>query len=319
MKERMGKKMSKWMKKNAWFLMLMLALSFAMALPVLAEDGQETESTGAQQETTAEEQTDAAVTDGWHGKQYYQNGEAVTGFLTINGKKYYFNKNGNRVTGWKTINGKRYYFNAKGVCATGIKKIKKKYYYFKKSGALLTKTKKIDGITYYIDDNGYLEAYKKGSKYYKPNGKKMSSQETTEYETLLRAKAVVAKITTSDMSKSEKLKACFDWVVNRPYKIYRKFQKTDDWITTYANDHFLREGGECHADGAAMAYLAKAIGYTNVYVCLDCNGITAQGHCWAEINGKVYDPRFAAARGYSKYYAVSYGTYVLHPVLHVKI
>ncbi|MCD7842721.1 MAG: hypothetical protein LUG56_09670 [Lachnospiraceae bacterium] len=284
------------------FLSLFLSLAFLSVVPGLAAEGQLTDA--------------AAAADGWNGTQYYQNGTAVTGFMTIDGLKYYFDETGNLVTGWKTISGKKYYFaetaadgsalgaafskgmhavdgatyyftsdgyiktswwykssngnkyyfNAKGIRVTGIQKIKKKYYYFKSSGVLLKKTKKIGGTTYYIDSNGYLEAYKKGSKYYNPNGKKKSAQATTSFKTLLRAKAVVAKITTSKMSKSQKLKVCFDWVVNRPYRIYRNFHKTSksSWITTYANDHFLREGGECHADGAAMAYLAKAIGYTNV-------------------------------------------------------
>ncbi len=38
-----------------------------------------------------------------------------TGWQTINGKVYYFDKNGNKVTGWQTINGLTYYFDEDGV------------------------------------------------------------------------------------------------------------------------------------------------------------------------------------------------------------
>ncbi len=38
-----------------------------------------------------------------------------TGWQTINGKVYYFDKNGNKVTGWQTINGLTYFFDEDGV------------------------------------------------------------------------------------------------------------------------------------------------------------------------------------------------------------
>ena len=121
------------------------------------------------------------------------------------------------------------------------------------------------------------------------------------------------------MSKAKKIKVCFEWVRKKPYIVYRKFSRKKDWPATYANDHFTRKGGDCHADGAAMAYLARALGFKNVYVCLDCNGIVAQGHCWAEINGRVYDPLFIEKGDAYKYYNGSYKHYELRPILHLKI
>lgn len=56
--------------------------------------------------------------------------EKMTGWRTINGKKYYFDKNGNKVTGLKKIGEDKYYFNKNGVMQTGLKKIKNKKYYF---------------------------------------------------------------------------------------------------------------------------------------------------------------------------------------------
>ena len=38
-----------------------------------------------------------------------------------------------------------------------------------------------------------------------------------------------------------------------------------------------------------------------------------------EINGYVYDPLFAEAKSYSKYYGATYGSYGLYPVLKYKI
>ena len=42
-------------------------------------------------------------------------------------------------------------------------------------------------------------------------------------------------------------------------------------------------------------------------------------HSWAEINGLVYDPLFAEAKNYNKYYGAPYGVYELHPILHVAL
>lgn len=51
----------------------------------------------------------------------------------------------------------------------------------------------------------------------------------------------------------------------------------------YANDMYLRGYGNCFSFASAFAYLAKAIGYENVYCC------NSGGHGWAEINGLIYD------------------------------
>ncbi|HAU5276366.1 TPA: cell wall-binding protein, partial [Clostridioides difficile] len=41
-------------------------------------------------------------------------------FLTLNGKKYYFDNDSKAVTGWQTIDGKKYYFNLNtAVAVTG--------------------------------------------------------------------------------------------------------------------------------------------------------------------------------------------------------
>ena len=158
-------------------------------------------------------------------------------------------------------------------------------------------------VTYYLNKNDQVEAYKKGSTYYKPNGTKMTSMEKDDYVTLRRARDIVRKITTSSMSKSQKLKKCFDWVMAFPYKRQRYFPRGDKaWASLYANDHFVRKAGDCHADAAALGYLARAIGYTDVYVCLDAPLSNAGHHAWTKIDGLNYDPLFAQAKNYSKYY-----------------
>lgn len=122
------------------------------------------------------------------------------------------------------------------------------------------------------------------------------------------------------MSKSQKLETCFRWVMKRYYRTWRRFsQGGKAWYAVHANDHFERGCGDCIADASAFAYLAKALGYKNVYVCTDGYRNDENSHGWAEINGRVYDPLFAEAKSYSRNYGVRYGVYPLSPVMRVKI
>lgn len=221
--------------------------------------------------------------------------------------------------GWYTTRkGNKQYYR-KGKFITGFQKIRKKYYYFNKFGALQTRTVKEKKTTYYPNENGVVEAFQKRSAWYYANGKKMTKTDAQDFQTLQTAKSIVKQITNLHMSQSEKLKKCFDWVISKPYVTRRTFANTAGWPAVYANDHFLLGGGNCFADAAAFAYLAKALGYKNVYVCVDCDGSGGKGHAWTEINGLAYDPLFAEAKSYSGNYGVPYGTYILHPILHIRL
>ncbi|HBG5344515.1 TPA: peptidase C80, partial [Clostridioides difficile] len=73
-------------------------------------------------------------------------------FLTLNGKKYYFDNNSKAVTGWKTIDSKKYYFNPNtAAAATGWQTINGKKYYFNPNTAVaVTLWQTIDGKEYYF-------------------------------------------------------------------------------------------------------------------------------------------------------------------------
>lgn len=185
-------------------------------------------------------------------------------------------------------------------------------------------TVKLGKYTYYCTEKGILEAQKKGNTLYYADGKKMSSQKAYEYETLQRAKNVVSKITTSGMSKGKKFQTCFNWVIKHNYSTKRIFMNQTSWPALYANDYLVDSntvghGGNCFSDACAFAYLAKALGYKNVYVCVDTNKVGGSGHCWAEIGGLVYDPLFAEAKNYSKYFGATYRTYGLSAIRKVAI
>ena len=100
---------------------------------------------------------------GWvtvDGKTYYYGNDGVkrTGWKQIDGKNYHFTAEGVMDTGWKIINGKKYHFNAKGVMDTGWKIINSKNYHFNEKGVLDTGWKKISGNWYYFKNDGQKAA-----------------------------------------------------------------------------------------------------------------------------------------------------------------
>ena len=110
------------------------------------------------------------------GKYWYyfkSNGVMKTGWLTLNGKRLYFNPdNGHRTHGKKTINGKVFYFKQKcGVMAKGWIKVNgKKFYHDPTSGKRIYGGKKIGKYRYYFKlksgamKKGWLKLH--GKKYY---------------------------------------------------------------------------------------------------------------------------------------------------------
>lgn len=239
--------------------------------------------------------------------------------VTINKKVYYFRPTGTMLTGWKKFAAGTSYFGKDGARCTGVQTINGKTYVFGSSGYMLTGTRTVGNTTYYLNDSGVMEMKQVGNAYYDSTGKAMDATAVQDYLTLQTAKGIAASITNASMTKEQKLQACFDWVISKPYITWRTFSNFQGWPAVYANDHFTRGGGDCQADAAAFAYLAKAIGYTNVYVCVDALGIAGEGHSWTEINGLVYDPLFAEAKNYNGYYGTTYGAYGLAAILHIAI
>ncbi len=265
------------------------------------------------------------IPDGIHEGQYYKDGVVWTGeeiiYVTFEEKLYQVQTNGDAALftgkysgkfykkgvpakGWFTYSKKKYYCKS-GVPVKGFKKISKKWYLFKSTGVMATADAKYKKVQYYLNKNNNVEAYKKGKVYYKPTGKKMSAAVRDDYTTLRTARKIVKKITNDSMTQEQKLKVCFDYIIKMPYKRYRMPfpAKNKSWVSLYANDHLVRKGGDCHADAAAFGYLARACGYKTVYICLDAKLANPTHHAWTKVGSKYYDPLFAEAKNYKKYWA----------------
>ena len=221
--------------------------------------------------------------------KYYYNGIIADGKITVNGESYYFT-NGLFRTGYQKINGNKYYYNSSGV--------------LQKNGIVGSDK---DGW-YYADKNGkidftYSNAVTQNGKDWIVRNGKATKVSTKSDRTLFRAMKIVTKITDNSMSKSQKLKVCYNYVKNSYTELNPRIPHYtgNDWPIIYANDMFVDGAGNCFSYAAAFAYMAKAIGYENVYCC------NSGGHGWAEIDGLIYDPEWS--RHHSKeYYALSYNT-----------
>lgn len=168
----------------------------------------------------------------------------------------------------------------------------------------------------WVITSGGQRKYRKNSKavkdcrYRTPNSKKLSSGQRSDLRAYQRARRIVNGITNSHMSKSEKLKVCYKWLIrSNGYGGWRRLSDGGNyWYAINANDLFDHRRGDCISYACAMAYMAKVIGYNNVNV---CSRDTRAGnhHTWTEINGRVYDSYFGKRRGIKKYYGISYKKY----------
>lgn len=115
------------------------------------------------------------------------------------------------------------------------------------------------------------------------------------------ARDAVRKCTRKGMTMEEKLYASFHYLKDNYLEGVRRDTYTGpDWPVVYAKDLLIDGKGDCYSYGAGFAYMAKAIGYEEVYAC------NSGGHGWTEIDGKLYDPEWATHSDKYSYYGMSY-------------
>lgn len=203
------------------------------------------------------------------------------------GRYYYYDAKGRKLKGLKKISGKYYYFDKKYAQRTGWQKIGNNYYFFRISngkGGYMMKSTTVDGITLYSSGKA-----------------KKTTDSLDKLGILIKANQIAGNITNENMTKTQKLRKCFDYVKKAyGYATRRKFSPVKNWERAYAKDMFYYGKGNCFSYAAAFAYLANAVGYTKIYV------VSSGGHGWAEIDGKVYDPDWALVSKADSYFAMSY-------------
>lgn len=198
----------------------------------------------------------------------------LRGWVEQNGNLYYYNKSGTMLVGKKTIGGKVYYFSKKkasrGALQTGIVKINGIEYYFKKSGKPGVIGRGCNGWTS-IKGRGYC---------YCVNGKIIKNQPviedyylnangamtTTSKKLYKLVKNTVKQLTGNGMTQEQKLRTCYNYLCSKTftYVTKRPFSYASNWRLVYGYEMFTTHSGVCYNFSAALAYMARYIGYKDV-------------------------------------------------------
>jgi glucan-binding YG repeat protein len=113
-------------------------------------------------QVSAETDINQVANYGWYkkdGKQYfYKDGQAIKGWLFIDGSWYYFNqKDGSSSKGWLYDHGKWYFLNNSGVMETGWIYDNNQWYYLNNSGAMETGWILYHNQWYYLNNSGAMQ------------------------------------------------------------------------------------------------------------------------------------------------------------------
>lgn len=162
------------MKKKFIIMPLFLVLTCLLCTPLsaLASNTEPVVTTAASKSTNTKGKNGFITQNGK--TYYYKNNKKLTGFQKIDKHTYYFDKKGVMLTGFQKISNKTYYFNKSGKMVTGLKKINKKYYYFNKKGIMQTGFQTIKNKKYYFNSKGVMQTgfktIKKKTYYFNESG-----------------------------------------------------------------------------------------------------------------------------------------------------
>ena len=248
--------------------------------------------------------------------------------LIKEGTKYFFyDKKGNKLKSkWKTIQKRRYYFKADGTAAVGGTKIGKYTYVFDLQGRLLKPSKskivQVGKKLYYVNKKGQAIKgfFKIGNKLYRGDIKGRLTKNKTVANVTFNSKGyakndlnakLISRITTTEMSKSEKLYSCWRYLTssgNFYYSTYWPDLNKKGWQREVAYNMLTTGGGDCYGFACTFAAMARELGY-NPYVVLGRVSGTRDGaadgltrHGWVMIDGAYYDPEAQFAGWYRGVY-----------------
>ncbi|WP_223594072.1 hypothetical protein [Neobacillus bataviensis] len=99
---------------------------------------------------------------GWfdydHHRYYFdENGVMVTGWIYVDDKEYYLNKDGKMVAGWNYIEDGMYYFLTTGELVYDWQLIDNKWYFFDEYGTMVTGFAMIGSEFYYFNSDGVMQ------------------------------------------------------------------------------------------------------------------------------------------------------------------
>lgn len=216
-------------------------------------------------------------------------------WLEIFGLKYHLSEDGYIQVGMTKIDGKTYYLYPEGTMATGWLQLPDGLYFFNADGTMAVNTT--------------IGNYEVGQ-----DGRAISNSPLAQV-----VNTVIAAVGTPEMTNDEKLRACYQWVIdNGSYK--RSYDTPDgDWTGSYALEFLTTGLGNCYRYAAGFAYLAKGLGYETRVVTGSIKA--ARGgttpHGWVEIKigdaWYIFDAEMQDAKGYDMY-CKTYKNYPVKPL-----
>lgn len=235
------------------------------------------------------------------------------GLIKEKGGYRYYVKNKPLKNAWKRINNRYYWFKGNGYAAqSGTFKIKNTYYVFDEKARRLAPKKssvqKVKNNRYFVTSKGTPVSVGwheyNGKMYYVYRDGKCAANRTVggirftkdgyasnmdQVKCKLAAKKFIAQHTTANMTKEQKLRACFNYIVgyNRfvgnmsPTK--EEFQTTT-WVYKYGLQMFQNGlTGNCYGMSSSFAAVAKELGYQPYVITIP------EGHGFVMIDGRYYD------------------------------
>lgn len=251
-----------------------------------------------------------------------ETGEMLTGWQeTEMGRRYFSKTDGKMAAGWLKIKGRKYYFSKDdGEPATGLADIGGEYYLFHPDGHLADAGKNslvsAGNKVYCADKNGKpaggWQIIGKKLYYASKTGKVKrnvayrgitfdssgAAKNNVNTRLKIRAMKLFSSITKKNMTKSQKLAACWSYVTNGSFRYAAKYPDLDaaGWQRAAAYDMLSSHTGNCYSFACAFAALAEEAGFRPYIVCGRVRGSRdrmADGytrHAWVRINGRYYDP-----------------------------
>ena len=229
---------------------------------------------------------------------------AVNTWVDEFGHRYHTGENGALQAGWTEIDGQTYFFYGTGAMATGWTTIGTDIYYFDENGMLARDTA-INGCI--VGSDGKL---------LKTLDEEGKAQQTAVVE------GILASIITPEMTEEEKLRACYDYMVNtHTYK--RTYETpTADWTGTFGWEILTSGQGNCFRFASAYASLLRGLGY-DARVATGKIGSSRGGlapHGWTEVligdTWYIFDTEMQyATKGRKDYYFKTYATYPSKPLV----
>ncbi len=303
-------------KRRVWTVVRIVVLAMAVAF-VHPVPGHAAAGTGISKgsEKSVKEKT------GWKKESgrwcYYENGARIKNqwrnlpVKLSNGKtvtrRFYFRTSGAVCTSVLKYQGKYYTFNSRGMLNTSktnkIFKVGESYYIPGSDGACKTGWIISNGKLYFANKLGRLVHDRKIGGSAGIQFKGIQAVNSIAAQSKLMCLKVINSVTNSSMTKSEKLYACWRYVVDNCYYVLRYNPERSDplWMKQKAAEMLQTHAGDCISYACAFAGLASSLGYNAKVIYGRVPGTrdgAADGyttHCWVLINGLQFDPEGESA------------------------